>query len=138
MCQSALTDLDPPLPRRFDLDLQTVRRVRVRGRRRAVGGLGQHRLNDQLHHLSQLIDTEISFRQPPDVELMRLAGMQPIDRVAPVNDAGADEQRVAGRMRSQRPEKAGNRSAHVTAQQPMLAHVAGVARIACCTVGWVV
>ena len=37
-------------------------------------------------------------RDPPQVQLVRLAGVQPVDVVAAVHQAGADEQQVGGRI----------------------------------------
>ena len=68
----------------------------------------------------------------PQVELVRLAGVQAVDAVAPVDQARADQQHVGGRLGlgRQLAQRRRHQGRGLRAQQGGLAHVAGVAGVA--------
>ena len=96
MRQTALTDLDP-LVARLDVDLA--------GRRACTGAprLAPMREAGQSAPATASIIASRSARDsgpasdPPQIELMRLAGVQPIDRVAAIEQARADQQHASSR-----------------------------------------
>ena len=55
---------------------------------------GQHRRSDALDHREQVVTRERPLRDPPQIELVRLADMQAIDGVAPIRQAGTREQHI--------------------------------------------
>ncbi len=92
--EAALPDLDP-LVVVVDVDLQAVRRVRVLARRDAVLGAGQERAHEHVDHLFEISRAELpGSRHPPQVELVRRARVQAVDRVSPVHQSGQGVQPV--------------------------------------------
>ena len=60
------------------------------------------------------------------------AGVQTVDRVAPVHDAGADEEGVVGRLRGEGAEGGGDHRGRMAAQHAAVVDVARVADVAAC------
>src|SRR5204863_334245 len=65
--------------------------------------------------------------RPPQVELVRLAHVQPVDDVAPVDEAWAGDDEIGAAVRGQVAKRAGHRRRHVGSQEPGAVEVAGVA-----------
>jgi hypothetical protein len=61
---------------------------------------GHDGIDDPADHSAQIVVVEPSAATPhqPQVELMRSAGVQPVDRVSPVTDAGQREQHLGRRV----------------------------------------
>ena len=126
--EAALAELDPR-PVRLDLDLEALLRVRVHGRTAAVGAARQERGDDEGHHLLQVVEAQRAAAHPPEVELVRLADVQAVDGVAPVDDAGAGEEDVLVAGVAQRAQGARDQRGGVRPQHPPVVDVAAVAGV---------
>ena len=130
--QPGLADLDP-VAAGGGVDLDAADRVRVLGVDGADAPAGQGGGRDGAGHGEQVAALE---RRPapdaPQVDLVRLAHVMAVDAVAPVDQAGADQQHVApagvgGQLVERRRDHGrGLRAQQHVAAQP--ARVAGVAR----------
>ena len=98
---------------------------------------GQQRRRDALDHRDQVVARERPSRDPPQIELVRLADVQAIDRIAPVGQAGTRDDNVFGARRRDHAQRARNHRGGLSPQQQLWREVARVARIARRTVGWV-
>ncbi len=101
----------------------------------SVTGSGQRRAYHLADHVVEVVGGEPATPESPQIDLVGLAGMQPIDGVAPVDQAGADQQQVVGRVESQRTQGARDHRRGLGAQQHALRHVARVARVSGGSVG---
>jgi hypothetical protein len=93
MRQAALPNLHP-LPASVHVDLTAIQGVGVNPGFGPVDGAGQQGVDEQPGHLVHVVIPQRPPGHAPQIELVRRCGVQPIDRVAPVHDAGADEQHV--------------------------------------------
>ena len=99
------------------------------------GTPGQQRRRDALDHRDQVVARERPPRDPPQIELVRLADVQAIDRVAPVGQAGARHNNVFVARRRDHAQRARNHRGRLRPQQQLRRQVARVARVARRTVG---
>ena len=99
----------------------------------------QARLDDERDHLLEIVDPQrLPAPDPPQVELVRRPGVEPIDRVAPVHETRTRDQDVIQSFSGETLEDGrDHRGRHRPQQQP-LAHVARVPRVARRTVGRIV
>ena len=127
---AALADLDP-LVAVLDVDLQTLGRVRMDTRLDAVLRTRERGAHDDLDHLFEItgVEPEIA-RDPPEVQLVRQPGVEPVDRVSAVDEARAHEQHVFGTVRRERTQRARDQGRRVRAQHLGRRHVSRVARVA--------
>ncbi len=109
--------------------LEPVDRVRVARRRKPERRAGQHRVRRDVDHLLERRASEWATRDAPEIELVRLADVQPIDRVAPVSEPRAHEQHVVVAGRREHPERGRDHRGRLRAEQPIGRHVPRVARI---------
>ena len=127
--KAALEQLDPLLADQH-LDLEAVVGVGMLGRDRAMAAAGQHRRDDQLDHLLEVAAVEPrSAADPPQVELVGLADVQPVDHVAAVDQARAGHHHVVVTA-GQPPQGGRHHGRGVRAQQVRVVQVARVAGIA--------
>ena len=136
MRTATLQDLDPSALN-VAVHLQPVERIRVHSRIQPQRHAGQHRARDDFDHGHQVIARERTLRDPPQIELMRLADVQPVDRVPPIGQAGAREYHVLVTRRCDHAQRARNHRRGLRTQQQLRRQVPRVAGIARCAVGWV-
>ena len=129
--ETALEQLDPGSLDQH-LHLAPLAGVRMRCRERPVRRIRQHGRDDQIDHL-----LEVGGRQgrvaphPPQVELVRLADVQAVDHVAPVDEPGTGDDEIEAGVRTRDvPERPRDHRRGVRAQQPAVVEVAGVPRLA--------
>ena len=93
---------------------------------------GQDRRDDEADHLVEVAAVErLAAADAPQVELVRLADVQPIDHVAAVDEARACHDDVVGVTgRARRAQRGGHHRGHVRPQEPALVDVARVAGLA--------
>jgi hypothetical protein len=91
--EAALADLDP---RRSvgDVDLPSTGGVGMRSALRAPRAPGEERFGDARDHLIEIALAERRAPDAPQVELMRLTHVQPIDAVTPIDQPGTDAEQV--------------------------------------------
>ena len=89
---------------------------------------GQGRRDDEADHLLQVIRGErLAPAHAPQVELVRLADVEPIDHVAAVDQARACHDDVAGAARrDEAAKRIGDHRRHVRPQEPVLVEIARV------------
>ncbi len=103
------------------------------GRRQsAVRAAGQHRGDDERDHRLEVLQAALTrgAGHAPQIELVRLPGVQPIDGVTAVGQAGADEEQILTVCEG--PEARQERRNHrrgLGAQDGDVAHVTGVASV---------
>lgn len=129
MREAALAHLRPPVAV-ARVQLQALHGVGVAGRRRAPRAPGQRRLEDERRHLVERRAAQRPPRHPPEVHLVRRAGVQPVDAVAPVDEARAHQQHVVPGLGGQPAQKRRHQRARLGAQHLGGRDVAGVARVA--------
>ncbi len=66
----------------------------MRGRIHSQLHARQHRTRDCFDHGHEIVTRQRTLRDSPQVELMRLADVQPVDSVTPIRQTGAREQHV--------------------------------------------
>ena len=120
-----------PLAARLDVDLQPAGRVRMGGGdglQRAARAAARPPPPD---HVGQLGRAErLAAPDPPQVELVRLSDVEPVDPVPPPDQAGAGEERVVGRRGGEAAEQRRDHGRGLRPEQPAAGDVAGVAGVA--------
>jgi hypothetical protein len=114
-----------PLAVDVDVDLQATDRVRMRGREHALAYAGHERRDDRRDHVREVGFGHRRAGHAPQVELVRLADVQPVDAVAPPHQSGDGHQDVVGWRRGQLAQRAGNGCRGVRAQHPPRVDVGG-------------
>jgi hypothetical protein len=128
MGEAALGHLDP-LAVPADIHLATLQGVGVDAGLPAPGPARRERLDQQADHVAQVGEPELAAGDAPQVELVRRRRMEPVDRVAPVDHPGADEEHVGGGLDRQRPQRGRDHRGGVGAEQVALVHIAAVAHV---------
>jgi len=130
--QPALADLHllaaPP-----HVDLSAAQRVRMGVRHGAPGRARQHSRDDQRDHPVQVVGGQRRTAAPdaPQVDLVRLAHVPPVDGVAPEADSRHRQQHVGGSGGAgEVVEQGGDPGAGVGVQHPARRDVAAVAGVA--------
>ena len=127
--EAALAYLHPRIAI-LHVQLQSVRRVGVHGGSEVQRPVRQQRLHHTLGHVPQVRRAERrTVAQVPEVQLVRLAAVQPVDAVAPVHEAGAREEHVTRGLSGELAQRRRDHRRGLRAQERALAHVARVARI---------
>jgi hypothetical protein len=131
--EAAFEQLHPvAVPRH--LHFPGVRRIRMTRGHGTPARSGSEGVDGGRDHRIQRVAPEPAPGQAPQVELVRLADVQPVDGVAPVDEAGYGEQLVTDPT-AQPPECGRNGRRRVRPQQPGLVEIAGVAPVARGAVG---
>jgi hypothetical protein len=126
---AAFQNFDPP-SLHLAVDLETVERVRMQCCVQSQRHARQHRTGNGLDHRDQIVARQRSLRDPPQVELMRLADVQPVDRVAPIGQAGAREQHILVARRRDHAQRARNHCRRLRAQEQLRRQIARVTGVA--------
>ncbi len=128
MGESAFPELDP-VPAVPGVKLPAREGVRMPPRLRPARPAGHQRAEYRVDHLLQVGLTQRPGTDPPQVKLVRRAGVLPVDGIAAVDEAGADQQDVAGGIRRELPQRGRDHRGRVTSQHPRSGDVARVARL---------
>jgi hypothetical protein len=88
-------------------------------------------------HLGHVGAAHRPLSDPPQVELVRGAGVLPVDRVPAVHDPRADQQHVVAGLAGEPAQRRGDHGAGMTAQHVPGVHVPGVAGIPGDRLSWV-
>jgi hypothetical protein len=97
---------------------------------RAHERAGEHAAHYDLDHLDKGSGVERAAGDTPQVELVRLADMQPIDRVAAIRQTRAHQQHVVVVCRGDRAQRARDHRGRLGAKQTARRHVPRVTRVA--------
>ena len=88
--------------------------------------------DDLCDHLVEIVEAERHIStNAPEIQLVRLAAVHSIDRVAAIHDAGTRNQDVPRARLGFLPQRGGDERAGVRAKQRDIAHVATVASVSC-------
>ena len=136
MGEAAFPDLHPAAVV-VHIDLAAVERVRMSPRLLAVGPAQGERAEQDRDHLGHVGAAHRPLSDPPQVELVRGAGVLPVDRVPAVHDPGADQQHVVAGLTGEPAQRRGDHGAGMTAQHVPGVHVPGVPGIPGDRLSWV-
>ncbi len=126
MGEAAFPHLDPFLSV-ADVDLAALQRVGMGTRRPPPRTSRNERTEEEMDHLIQLCVADAPPGDAPQVQLMGRTGVEAVDGIAPIGNAGAHQEDVVGRVVGEHGESRGDHGAGMAAEHVAVIDVAGVA-----------
>jgi hypothetical protein len=129
MCAAALQDFDPA-SLYVAVNLEAVERVRMYGRLQPQRHTREHRACDGFDHRDEIVTGQRTLHDSPQVELVRLADVQPVDCIATVRETRARDQHVCVARRRNHAQRPRNHRGGLRAQEQLRRQITCVARVA--------